>query len=491
MIDEGQKRAPLAEAMKAYAKSGALAFHTPGHKQGLGAHELLRELITPQGLREEVSLMSELDDPAHPEGCIREAQALAAELWGADHSFFMVNGTTGAIHTMLLASLAPGEEILVPRNAHRSVAGGLVLSGAVPVYLPPAFSRRVGIAAGLPVRELETALEKHPGARGALVVSPNYYGMASDLAAMAELLHRRGKLLLVDEAHGAHLRFSAELPPDAMACGADMAAQSTHKLLGSLTQTSLLHLRTARFDYERVRRTAALLASTSPDYLLLASLDIARLQMATEGRERTARALALARWLRQEINRLDGLWCFGPEEIISAETGVTGFDELKLTVQVTGLGLTGPEAEQLLRYKYLLQCELVDRANVLFIISVSDTEETASRLLAALKGLCAGRAGAEPLPAQRLLFAACPEQVLTPREAFFAPRRTMRLDAAAGEISAEEITFYPPGVPVICPGERLTAELIASVKEAAAAGLRVTGPADTSLETIAVIAQQE
>ena len=492
MIDIRQKRAPLAEAMKAYAKSGALAFHTPGHKQGLGAHKLLKELISPLGLKEEVSLMDELDDPSHPEGCIKEAQELAAQLYGADYTFFMVNGTTGAIHTMLMAALRPGDKILVPRCVHRSVMGGLILTGAVPIYLPPVVDERLGIVTGVTVKAVTQMLDRHPDVKGMLMVYPNYYGLTCDLEGIADELHRRGKFLLVDEAHGAHLRFSDELPSDAMACGADMAAQSTHKLLGSLTQTSMLHLRTERFSYEQVRRTAAILASTSPDYLLLASLDIARLQMAEEGRERIARALKSARWLRREINKIEGLWCFGLSDIKSSDSGVTGMDELKLTVQVSGLGLTGHAAERILRNKYLLQCELVDMKNVLFIISMADTEREAGKLLTALQGLAFENKGRKPLELPKIAEGTVrPEMVLAPREAFLAPQQVMNFSEAAGQISAEEITFYPPGIPIICPGERLDADILALVREMADLGLRVTGTADTSLEKISVIRMEK
>ncbi|MBR6709984.1 MAG: aminotransferase class I/II-fold pyridoxal phosphate-dependent enzyme, partial [Selenomonadaceae bacterium] len=268
----GQDRAPIAEAMKAYAGDGALAFHTPGHKQGLGAHALLRELITAQGLREEVSLMEELDDLHAPSGCIREAQELAAELYGADAAYFMVNGTTGAVHTMLLAALSPGDTVLVPRNAHRSMMGGILLSGARPVFLSPEIDRTWGIPMGLSVETVREAVEQHPDAKALALVSPTYYGVASDLREMAKILHEKGMLLLVDEAHGAHLKFHERLPVQAMDAGADLAAQSTHKLLGSLTQSSMLLGRKGRVDFSRVQEAASLLQSTSPNYLLLASL---------------------------------------------------------------------------------------------------------------------------------------------------------------------------------------------------------------------------
>ena len=480
-----QKRAPLPEAMKAYAGSGALAFHTPGHKQGLGAHPLLKERITAEGLREEVSLMTELDDLGHPSMCIKDAQDLAADLYGADAAYFMVNGTTGAIHTMLLSVLQPGDTVLVPRNAHRSIMGGLVLCGARPVYIQPEVDVRLGIAMGLTTDSVRAAIAAHPEAKALVAVYPTYYGVASDLSALAALVHAHNMLLLVDEAHGAHLPFSRDLPAEAIACGADMAALSTHKLLGSLTQTSMLLVRSSRIDSERVRQTAALLTSTSPNYLLLASLDIARLQMAESGSKLLARAVRLAEGIREAVNATDGLWCFGSEYM--GRPGAAALDVTKLTVQVSSLGLTGAEAEHILRWQYRLQCELADAYNVLFIISMADTMREASILEGALRCFARNYRRSAPLELPGVSAPAAPAVRLTPREAFFAASETVSFAAGIGRIAAEEITFYPPGIPALCPGEEITAAVVQYIQSMAAVGLKVTGPQDTSLATIRVI----
>lgn len=483
-MNEKRGRAPLAEAMKKYAAGGALAFHTPGHKQGLGAHEMLRQLITAEGLREEVALMSELDNLHHPDGCILEAEQLAAKLWGADEAFFMVNGTTSAIHTMLMSALSPGDEVLVPRNAHRSITSGLVLTGARPVYLQPERDDRLGIAMGVTKETVRRAIEAHPSARALVVVYPTYYGVATDLSEIVKIAHLHDMPVLVDEAHGAHLRFSDELPPDAIASGADLVAQSTHKLLGSLTQTSMLFAKKGRIPIGRIRRSASLLTSTSTNYLLLASLDIARLQMEEEGRERVARALSLARNIRQAVNEASGLWAFGPEYM--KKPGAAALDEMKVTVQVTDLGFTGAEAEQILRWEYGIQSELADAHNVLFIISMADTEEVAHRLVDALADFAAKHSKkAVPRP----IMGAPPEPVLrlTPREAFFAKTEVVDFSDSVGRVSAEEITFYPPGIPVLSPGEEVTPDVLAYVSETATLGLRVTGPEDTGLRRLRVI----
>jgi len=280
--------APLAEAVLRYAALGIAPFHTPGHKGGRGAHPLLQHFFTAEGLRADVSLTEELDDLHAPAGCIRAAEELAAEAYGADAAYFMINGTTGAIHTMLTAALAPGDVLLVPRNVHRSVVGAMILTGVRPIWLQPEIDTRLGIAMGVSLAAVQRAVQEHPEARAALLVHPTYYGVTGELREIADFLHAHDRLLLTDAAHGAHFAFSEELPPSAMEAGADLSAESTHKLLGSLTQTSMLLARGGRVPAERIRAASGLLQSTSPNEILLASLDAARAQMAENGRERLA-----------------------------------------------------------------------------------------------------------------------------------------------------------------------------------------------------------
>lgn len=472
----GKFTAPLVEAMQKYSADGAFAFHTPGHKQGLGAHSLLKNLVTAEGLRQEVSLMEELDDLHSPHSCIREAETLAARLWRADDCLFIVNGTTCAIQAMILATLQAGDLVFVPRNAHRSVMAGLILAGAVPIFLPIEFSSELKIPLNLTLETLRRAIEKFPQVKALLATSPNYYGVAADLSAMAEILHAAGMLLLVDEAHGAHLQFSESLPPSAMDAGADLAAQSTHKLLGSMTQTSMLMVR-SRFA-EKARRAASLLQSTSPNYLLLASLDIARLQMAQDGRAKIAAALELSKALRAEINSIGGLSAFGAVKNFS-------LDLTKVTVNVEGLGLTGIEAEKILRHELKIQCELSDAFNVLFLITYADTCATASKLAAALRKLAAVRKPAAPIKLLEL-----PAEIsmaeISPREIFFAEGVSVALDESIGGICAEEVTFYPPGIPILSFGERITAAAVDYIHEIKNLGGRIIGAADVNLNTIRI-----
>lgn len=468
--------APIAAAMQKYSSDGALAFHTPGHKQGLGAHELLKNLITAEGLRQEVSLMEELDDLHSPRTCIKDAENLAAKLWNADDCIFIINGTTCAIQTMILAALQPNDLVFVPRNSHRSVMAGLILAGAIPIYLPIDFSADLQIPLNLTVETLKRAIKEFPTARALILTSPNYYGVAADVQKIAEILHAAGMLLLVDEAHGAHLKFCEELPISAMDAGANLAAQSTHKILGSMTQTSMLMIK--NFDAEKVRRAASLLQSTSPNYLLLASLDIARLQMEQFGAEKIPQAVQLSKFLRTEINLIDGLKTFDAVKNFQ-------LDLTKVTVNVENLGITGIDAENILRHKFKIQCELSDAANLLFIISYADTCATIQKLIDALKKF-----------AERKNFfknknlVAAPSEIkksqISPREVFFSNAESVALEKSVGKICAEEVTFYPPGIPILNPGEIITAEIIDFIKTQKNIGGRIIGAADSNLDTVKI-----
>ncbi len=465
--------APIAAAMKKYSADNVTAFHTPGHKQGRGVHELLRELLTAEGLRQEVSLMEELDDLHAPRTCIREAQELAARLWHADETIFFVNGTTSAVQAMMFGTLKAGDLIFIPRNAHRSVISGLILSGAVPIFLPVEFDEKFNVPLNVSVETIERAIKKFPQARAVLLVSPNYYGVAADVEKISRPVHAAGMILLVDEAHGAHLTFSDDLPPSAMESGADLAAQSTHKILGSLTQTSMLMLR-KKFS-ESVRRAASLLQTTSPNQLLLASLDIARLQMELCGREKISVAVKLSNRLREEIKKIHGLKIFNTVKNFS-------LDATKVTVNVQGLGLTGREAEEILRRDLKIQCELSDAANVLFLITFADDEETASKLVEALKLL-------PRRPPKNFFSPPPPKEIsiasLSPRETFYSSVEVVALKKSVGRISAEEVTFYPPGIPLLMPGEKISTQVVEVLAREKFS--RVVGAADETLSTIKVV----
>lgn len=481
-----QEDTPLLDAMQAYAAESILAFHTPGHKQGRGIHDRYRSLITEAGLKMEVSLMEELDDLHDPQMCIKDAQDLAAELYGADETIFSVNGTTGAIQIMLLTALQPGDKILVPRNVHRSIMSGIILAGAVPVFMQPEINNRLGIAMNVDSDAVCKAIANHQDAVAVLVINPTYYGVTCDIEQIAQIVHEADMVLLVDEAHGPHLKFHPALPLQALDAGADLVAQSTHKIIGSLTQTSVLHARFKRIDKQRLHTMNSIVQSTSPNYLLLASLDVARLQMATNGYNLLDKAVKLADWARQEINKIEGLYCFGEECLQRA--GAFSLDKTKLTVTVTGLGIDGVMAEQILRQQYKIQLELADARNVLFIISFADTVVTVRYLIEALQGLAQQfNDSISRVLTEKIVLPPIPSRALLPREALFAAKSTVAFAKAAGRVCGEFITFYPPGIPLICPGEIIDTSTISYCQQMKALGLKVAGPVDTNLNTIRVV----
>lgn len=480
-----QNKTPLYTAMKKYIEDKAMAFHTPGHKQGKGADVRLQEMITNTGLKMEVSLMEELDDIHGASMCIKEAQDLASDLYDADESRFFINGTTGAIHAMILTAVNPGDKIIIPRNAHRSVLGALVLAGAEPVFVQPEIDKNMGIAMSITVNALTKVIKQNPEAKAVVMVYPTYYGVAGDIESIATLVHQHNMLLLVDEAHGPHLKFSEKLPIQALDAGADIVAQSTHKIIGSMTQTSLLHMKKQRVDVERFNKMCSLVQSTSPNYLLLASLDIARRQMAIEGNRLVNKAVELAEKLREDINKIPNLSCFGREYMNSE--GKFALDVTKITVCVRALGISGAEAEQILRHKYKIQCELSDMYNLLFIISYADSEKECAYLLNALKSLAKEFQDKKIQPLVQINLPSIPEYVLSPRQAMFSKTRAVSFSESEGLVAGELITFYPPGIPVIYPGERISKEIIDYVLLQKQNGGNIIGPEDMQLNTIRVV----
>lgn len=482
MTENRQLQAPFAEALEDYCRRRMVPFHTPGHKGGRGASPYQRELFG-EALRRDLGLMYALDDLFQPHGALREAMALAAELYGAGRTFFSVNGTTACIAAMLLAVCCDGDEVIIPREAHGSVLNGLILCGAAPVYMESRFAAAEEVTLGPTLDSLQQAVAAHPRARAVVFTYPTYDGIAVDLPAMAAYAHDRGLLVLVDEAHGAHLAFAEALPPAALACGADCVAQSTHKLLGSVTQTSMLHCRKG-FPYtDRVARAMALVQSTSPNYWLLASLDEARRQMAADGGRLVPAAVSLARRVRRELNAISGIRCFGRE--ICAYDGVAAFDETKLTIDVAALGLDGAAAEKELRREGI-EVELTAGHHVLALLTIGDDAAPAAALVRACRALAAaGGRGKRAAPAEPPL--PQPRVVLTPRQAWQSAVRCVAFDAAAGAVSAETITFYPPGIPVLARGEMVTAAVLDYLRCKLAAGYEAHGAADGTLRTLLVI----
>ena len=475
---------PLLTAVETYRQAHVYPLHTPGHKGGRGADPALRHLVGDVALESDVSLMEELDDIHHPEGCIREAEKLAAEVYGSDRCFLGVNGTTGVIHGMLLGALRPGDRILVPRNSHRSVLGGLILAGLEPVYVQPAYEEEWRLTLQLSPEQVEAAFARYPDLKAVFLTTPNYFGLAADTKRIAAIAHEHGAVLLVDEAHGPHLGFSDLLPPGAMECGADAAAQSTHKIVGAMTQCSLLQVRYGRLRPEAMEQAMSLVTTTSPNYLLMGALDGARAQLAEKGAAMAAASVRAATVLRKALHRVPGLPVL--EKELNGRGGVVALDPGKVTIQVSRLGITGPEAADALR-RAGIAVELVDQDHVLFLVTYADDNPEfpaiAQRIATVLEKMRNPRRDLPPVPPVLSI----PEQVLTPREAFFAPKERVPFREAAGRVAGETLSFYPPGIPLIMPGERLTKELIAFSLQLQEKRLQVSGPRDPSLQTFEVL----
>lgn len=488
-----QVRTPLLEAVQAYRQQGVVRFHMPGHRGGAGADPRIAQALGLDAFALDVTGVLGLDDLHQPRGVIEEAQRLAAEAFGAHRSFFLVNGTSVGVQAMILATCRPGDQLVVARNVHKSIVSGLILSGVLPVYVAPEVDARFGIALGVTPQAVREALDRHPAARGVLLVSPTYHGIASDLVEIARIVHDRGKVLLVDEAHGPHLAFHDGLPLPALACGADACAQGVHKMLGGLTQASILHVRGDRIDVGRLQAVLRLLQSTSPSYLLMSSIDVARMQMATSGPELLQHALELAEALRRRVRAIQGLETFGGEW--AGRPGIFQVDSTKVTVRVADVGLSGAEVERWLREFGPIQVEMSDLLYVLFIVSYANRPDDVERLADALAWLARHAADHRRPETQALLEAAqrvvarqeLPPVEVSPREAFFAPHRAVPLEKAAGSIAGEVVTCYPPGVPILCPGERITEAVVEQLRVVRDSGLAVSGPRDPSLRTLEVL----
>lgn len=483
-----QTRTPLFEALVKHAARNPLQFHIPGHKKGVGMDPEFRAYIGDNALSIDLINIAPLDDLHQPSGVIAEAQRLAAEAFGADYTFFSVQGTSGAIQAMIMSVCGPGDKLIVPRNVHKSVMSAIIFAGARPVFLSPAMDDALGIAHGITTRSVRKALEKHPDAKAVLVINPTYFGICANLQEIVETAHEYDVPVLVDEAHGVHLKFHDDLPLSAMQAGADMAATSVHKLGGSLTQSSVLNVRGERVSPKRVQAVLSMLTTTSTSYLLLASLDAARRNLALNGRSMAEHSLKLARYARDRINEIPGLYCFG-NEILGTEA-TFDYDPTKLTIHVRRLGITGYEVEKRLRERWNIEVELSDMYNILCLVTPGDTEETVASLLDALRSIAAEQAGTDEIQKIDVKNPTIPTLSLSPRDAFYSQTESVPLVEANGRIIAEFIMVYPPGIPILLPGEVISQENIDYITESIQVGLPVQGPEDKTLQNVRVIIEE-
>nr|WP_300836980.1 aminotransferase class I/II-fold pyridoxal phosphate-dependent enzyme [uncultured Acetatifactor sp.] len=484
MGQHDQSKAPIYEALEAFRGERIVPFDVPGHKRGQGNPELTK-LLGKQCVGIDVNSMKALDNLCHPVSVIKEAEELAADAFGAAHAFLMVGGTTSSVQSMVLSVCKKGDKIILPRNVHRSVINALVLCGATPIYVNPDMDSRLGIALGMRLSQVERTVSEHPDAVAVLVNNPTYYGICSDLKRIVELAHGHGMRVLADEAHGTHFYFGENMPLSAMAAGADMASVSMHKSGGSLTQSSFL-LTGPDVSPGYVRQIINLTQTTSASYLLLASLDISRRNLALRGRQEFAKVTALAEYARKEINQIGGYYAY-TAELINGDS-IFDFDRTKLTVNTLGIGLAGIEVYDLLRDEYDIQMELGDIANVLAYISIGDRERDTERLIGALEEIRRkyGRDDAN-LYTQEYIE---PKVAVSPQSAFYAEKESLPLRETKGRICSEFVMCYPPGIPILAPGEEITEEILEYIIYAKEKGCSMTGPEDAGIERLNVLKEK-
>jgi arginine/lysine/ornithine decarboxylase len=476
-----QDPAPFLEALRSGQERGMVPFSCPGHKGGQGAAGDVLALLG-QGVFDHDVWLNTGDH----DGLRRVAESLAARVWGADRSFFLVNGSSSGNQAYLLAAAGPGDEVIVGRDLHKSLLVGLILTGARPVYVASRVHPELGVGLGVAADDVAAALDLHPAARLVTLVSPSHDGVTSELDGVVAAAHARGVPVYVDEAWGPHLGFHPALPAGAMAAGADGAVTSTHKVLSSLSQSSLLNVRAGLVDPARVAATVRMTQTTSPLLPLLASLDACRRQLATDGERLLGRAVALAGDARRRLRMLPGLDVLGPDRLGLA---AGRFDPLKLVVDTSGLGLRGQEAEWLLRDRFAIAPDASDLRGVVCMVTVGDTPDSIDQLVGAFAALSAEH---PPRPAARALpppwhAGSLPVQALSPREAFFAPSRAVPLGDAVGEVAAELVVPYPPGIPVLAPGEVIGAEVVDHLLACRRTRVHICGPADPALNRVTVV----
>ena len=482
-----QNQTPLIEALKACTNRSHAPFYTPGHKRGQGISPILRDLLGKDVFRADLTELAELDNLFTPQSVILAAQELAAEAFGAEKTWFLVNGSTCGIAAAILATCRMGEKIILPRNIHSSVISGLILSGAIPIFINPEYDEYLDIAYSITPEAVKAALIKHPDTKAVLIVYPTYNGVCGDLKAISHLTNQYNIPLIVDEAHGAHFHFHPQLPTSALTAGADLTVQSIHKTLGAMTQASMLHIQGNRIDIDRVNKALQLVQSTSPSFILLASLDAARHQMAIHGENLMSQTLELAKEATIKINQISGLST--PLITSKKSPGFMDLDQTRLTINVSKIGFIGFAAEEILDKKFHVTPEFSSWQNLTFIISLGNTKADIQNLIQGLDNLT----HVTPLTSEcqpcknRNDTIISRDLSISPREAFFANSEVLPVAQTQDRICAEIICPYPPGIPVLMPGEIITKSALEYLQEIQNMGGFISGCADETLQTLKVV----
>ena len=482
-----QRSAPYLDALVAYGFRGPARFHVPGHKGGPGADPALRKAIGVDALAADVPQdIHGIDLGALPTPYER-AERLAAAAYGAERSFFLTNGATQGNHALCLAVAPEGSSVVAQRNSHGSIIDGLVLSGGRPSFVAPEYDPQLGIAHCVTPEALAAALANNPDAKAAFIVSPTYYGMAADIAALAEVAHAADVALIVDQSWGPHFGFHPDLPDTALAQGADAMLTSTHKIAGSLTQSAILHIGdSGRVDTAAVARMLRLLRSTSPSSLLIASLDSARRQLAMHGEQllhETLQALAVA---RAKIDTIPGVELVDERHVGSM--GISAYDPMRIVLDVRGTGCTGSELANELRRTYDVHVELALQTTIVLIVGLGETQASLMRVAGDIEETVARLRRPDRLPPLDGSFTAdLPPMPVSPRTAFLSDGERVPVDAAVGRISCESIAAYPPGVPALLPGELISQAVVDHLRGLVTSGARLHGASDPEFHTVTVM----
>ncbi|HRA46532.1 MAG TPA: aminotransferase class I/II-fold pyridoxal phosphate-dependent enzyme [Thermomicrobiales bacterium] len=477
---------PIVEGMQWYAARDFASFATPGHRRGSGTHPDLIDLFGAKAWSLDIPVSGGATDVHFIEDVVEQAEALGADAWGADHCHYLVNGSSAGNLAFFLAHLNPGDRVIISRDIHKSLMTALIHTGVQPIYVAPQLHAELDFGIGIDPAQVERAIAANPDARLIALVSPSYSGVSSDLEAIAEVAHRHGVPVYVDEAWGPHFHFHPGLPVSAMAAGIDGAVTSTHKALAAFTQSAVLNVQGSMINNPRLKTTVGMSQTTSPAAYILASIDAVRSQMVLHGREMLERTLEMARAARERIRTIPGI------TIVDGETlGVARYDPTKFVIDVATMGITGFEAEHALRNRFHINPEASDLVSIVCFFTVGDSQATIDRLVSALETMARENRGKPPIQTTLRSSGSIVRpgiQVMTPRDAFFARSLPLPLAEAAGKVSADLVIPYPPGIPVIAPGDVIEQHKLDYLAAGVAHGFYISGAVDPELRTIQVVA---
>lgn len=453
-----QNATPIIDALREFNKKNITSYDVPGHKRGIREDDF-QKLVGKEVYLMDVNAPVGLDTFAHPKGVIKESLELAAQAYKADNAFYIVNGSSGGVQIMIMTVCYDGEKILIPRNTHKSVTNALILSGAIPIFMEPEINQSFGIASGMTLETVQKYIDENPDAKALFLIYPTYYGACCDLKEIIDYAHSKDIVVMVDQAHGAHFSFSSQLPKSATEFGADLVIASAHKTGGSLTQSAILLHNEGLVKYHSIKKRVLMFHTTSPSYLLMASLESSRKMLALEGEEIFGELVTECRKVKEEISKIPGL------SVLDENIGVASmtYDPTKIVINVTQLGLDGFDVYDIMFEKYGIQLELAEPTIVLAVIGIGDTKETIWRLADAFRDLAEtyyGKYEMLDIP-EEIVYV--PPQIMSPRQAFYADKTSVRISEAVGRIAAEAVMIYPPGIPICIPGELITAETVEEI----------------------------